>query len=66
METFAQKVYIVLLDKGLLALLIAIAVWILNRSVERLRNSLSWRNEILKEKLSQAKSIRQSSHSTRP
>lgn len=44
-------------DKGLLAIVLAGFAWWLNRSLERLKSSLSWRNELLKECVSQAKTV---------
>jgi hypothetical protein len=51
---FTHELIKIVLDKGLLALVIAIAVAALNRSVEKLKSSLSWNTELLKQKLAVA------------
>jgi hypothetical protein len=54
---FQQEIAITVLDKGLLALVLAIAGWWLNRSLELLKSSLSWSEGVLKEKLTVASKI---------
>lgn len=57
MPNFAAEPWLTILDKGLLAAILATFAWVFNRSLERLKNWLSWRNELLKEHLAEAKSI---------
>lgn len=53
--SFEQSVSLVLVDKGLLALLLALAAWLFARSLERLKFSLSFGAEVLKQRLDVAK-----------
>jgi len=57
MIDWSQQLWLTLLDKGLLACIVVALAWFLNRSLERLKSSLSWRNEILKERLDKAKAV---------
>ena len=45
----------VVVDKGLFALLLLLAGWVASRSLERLKSSLAWGAEVLKQKLLLAK-----------
>lgn len=47
----------IVIDKGLLAIVVAAFAWILARSMERLKASLSWSGELLKQRMDAAKRI---------
>ena len=57
MPDFSNQPWLTILDKGLLVIVLAGFAWWLERSLERLKSSLSWRNELLKERVSQAKTV---------
>jgi hypothetical protein len=53
----SEKVFEIVLDKGLLALLILLAGAVFSRSLERLKSSLSWGAEVLKAKLALSRQV---------
>jgi hypothetical protein len=55
MTNHAWELTLIVVDKGLLALLLLLAGAITSRSLERLKSSLSWGAEVLKQKLLIAK-----------
>ena len=57
MDQFQQDLTKIALDKGLLALVVLIAGAVFSRSLERLKSSLSWGAEVLKQKLSMAREL---------
>lgn len=55
--TYEQELWKIAFDKGLLALVVVIAGFLLNRSLEKLKSSLSWGAEVLKAKMNEAKAV---------
>ena len=49
------EIFKIVLDKGLLAIVVAAFTWVLMRSLERLKASLAWSGELLKQRMESSK-----------
>lgn len=55
MDEHQWNIFTIVLEKGLLAVVVALFSWMLARSLERLKASMAWNGELLRQRMDAAK-----------